>query len=63
MEKHIKTWGPRLIVAAAMLVLLYELGQSAWLFVQHDWKAITFRYPLDYGEGPLLDQSIRLARF
>jgi hypothetical protein len=26
-------------------------------------KGITFPYPLDHGEGPLLDQAMRLARF
>lgn len=63
MNKLFKTWMPRLIVAAAALVMLYELGQAGWLFIEHDWKAVSFRYPLDYGEGPLLDQSLRLARF
>jgi hypothetical protein len=33
------------------------------LFLRHGWDALAFPYPLNYGEGPLLDQSVRLARF
>src|SRR5262249_26461972 len=50
-------------VLAAAAVLLWALARAEWLFVQRDWAAITFPYPLDYGEGPLLDQAARLARF
>jgi 4-amino-4-deoxy-L-arabinose transferase-like glycosyltransferase len=63
MNPFLKKWAPRLLVILAILFLLSELGQSAWFFLQHDWKAVNFRYPLDYGEGPLLDQTLRLARF
>ena len=27
-----------------------------------DWRAVTFPYPLDYGEGPLLEQAVRLGQ-
>ena len=33
------------------------------IFVRHGWDALAFPYPLNYGEGPLLDQTVRLAHF
>lgn len=47
-------------VAAVLLslVLFYAFAQ----FVQHGWQAATFPYSLDYGEGPMLDHTVRLAR-
>ena len=45
--------------AALLLVLL---SVSALLFVHQGWSVILFPYPVDYGEGPLLDQAARLAR-
>ena len=48
---------PRWILACLWAVALLSLG-----FWRHDaWSAVTFAYPLDYGEGPLLDQARRLA--
>lgn len=41
-----------LIVVAALVVVL---------FVLHAARAIAFPFPLDYGEGPLLEQGRRLA--
>jgi hypothetical protein len=49
----------RLPSAALILVLT----ASAGLFAQLGWSVIAFPYPVDYGEGPLLDQAVRLARF
>jgi hypothetical protein len=63
MNPFLKKWAPGLVTTLAILFLLFELGQSAWFILQHDWKAVIFPYPLDYGEGPLLDQTLRLARF
>ena len=50
-----------LILATAWL--LFQLAAAAWLLARHNWAAIAFPYPLDYGEGPLLDQAARLASF
>src|SRR5215510_10686027 len=52
---------PRLAVGLALALLAQ--ARAAVLLLQTDWMAITFPYPLDYGEGPLLDQAMRLARF
>ncbi|HWQ11361.1 MAG TPA: hypothetical protein VNL77_01105 [Roseiflexaceae bacterium] len=49
-----------MILATAWL--LFQLALAAWLFARHDWAVVTFPYPVDYGEGPLLDQALRLAR-
>ena len=57
-----RVWLPRLVVLSATAWLLLQLTVSAGMLLAHDWMAIRFPYPLDYGEGPLLDQSIRLAR-
>jgi len=45
--------------AVVLLVLLFV---AALLFVHLGWSVILFPYPVDYGEGPLLDQAARLAR-
>lgn len=44
-------------------LLLSQLVRAVVLFVTQDWEIIRFAYPVDFGEGALLDQSIRLARF
>jgi hypothetical protein len=43
--------------------LLLAQGLAVLLFFRHGWGALAFPYPLNYGEGPLLDQSVRLAAF
>jgi len=43
--------------------LLLAQGIATLLFLRHGWEALAFPYPLNYGEGPLLDQSVRLAQF
>jgi ABC-type sugar transport system permease subunit len=45
--------------AAAVFVLLCAFLAS--LFVRHGLAALAFPYPLNYGEGPLLDQAARLT--
>src|SRR5512137_1658919 len=50
---------------AAMLpagVLLLVLVAAAGLFVADGARVIRFPYPMDYGEGPLLEQTLRLGR-
>lgn len=46
-----------------MVALAWQLGTAVVFYAKHNWSAIRFEYPLDYGEGPLLDQAVRLARF
>jgi hypothetical protein len=48
-------------VVVPLVALLLVLVASASLFVVQSWSVIPFPYPVDYGEGPLLDQSVRLA--
>jgi hypothetical protein len=58
----VKRWAPRVALIGAAAFLLVRLIVAAGILVQHDWAAIRFPYPLDYGEGPILDQVVRLAR-
>lgn len=50
-----------LAVAAACIILAVTLGQALVLFARHASAAISFPYPLEYAEGPVLDQTLRLA--
>ena len=62
MKRFIHAWLPPLITGVLAAVLLVNLGQSAWYFARLHWQTITFPYVVDYGEGPLLDQAVRLSR-
>jgi hypothetical protein len=53
----------RVALIAATALLLLAQGLGALLFLRHGWDALAFPYPLNYGEGPLLDQSVRLTQF
>ncbi len=59
MQPSRKTPQPSLERLAA-LALLLSLAWSGWLFLHTQALSITFPYPLDYGEAPLVDQSLRL---
>lgn len=61
-NRQIIVWLGRLAVIAALLPVLYVQLQALEMFVQHGREALTFAYPLNYGEGPLLDQTLRLAQ-
>ena len=50
-----------LVLSGALL--FSQLARAVVLFVTQDWEVIRFTYPVDYSEGGLLDQSIRLSRF
>lgn len=63
MMERLKIWLPRLLVGAAAIVALYFLGYSTYRFIDYNWKTDTFPYPVDYGEGPILDQVMRLSKF
>jgi hypothetical protein len=43
--------------------MLIVQGWALVIFVRHGLSALVFPDPLDYGEGPLLDQAVRLADF
>ncbi len=53
---------PSLIVlTAAFLILAANLGNALLLYARHVGAAVSFPYPLEYGEGPVMDQILRLA--
>lgn len=47
-----RRWQVAVLVAGAVAVLF---------FLVHELRAVAFPFPLDYGEGPLLEQARRLA--
>lgn len=51
-----------LVVGAALIFLLVVQGRALVLFAEHVPLALDNPYTLNYGEGPLLDQAVRLAR-
>ena len=53
----------RLLRILPAVLLLLALGLATAFFLYYSWRVIWFPYPVDYGEGPLLDQTARLARF
>jgi trehalose/maltose transport system permease protein len=50
-------------LSPAEKILAGMLGLALFSFLYYGWSVITFPYPVDYGEGPLLDQVVRLAHF
>lgn len=54
---------PRIIFILAFLLLLARLGIALFEYVRLASAALAFPFPLDYGEGPMLDQTLRLAGF
>jgi hypothetical protein len=54
---------PRIVFILALLLLLVRLGIVLFEYTQLASAALAFPFPLDYGEGPMLDQILRLARF
>ncbi|MCC6801627.1 MAG: hypothetical protein IT319_01985 [Anaerolineae bacterium] len=51
-----------LVVGAALIFLLVMQGRALILFAQRIPLMLDDPYTLNYGEGPLLDQAVRLAR-
>ncbi|MBN2048646.1 MAG: glycosyltransferase family 39 protein, partial [Anaerolineaceae bacterium] len=45
------------------LFLLWQVRDGFVLLWKQNTSALQFRFSLDYGEGPLLDQAVRLSRF
>ena len=52
-----------ILYSIALIVLAIQLGIALFEYAQHALMALKFPYPLDYGEGPILDQVLRLAHF
>jgi hypothetical protein len=59
----VKTWVPRIVLAAAVIYVINNQFDGLKLFYHHARSVLDFKYPIDYGEGPLLDQVARLASF
>jgi len=53
--------GRRLVLTEILLLIV--LSVSLLLFLIYCVRVLVFPYPVDYGEGPLLDQVVRLSRF
>jgi ABC-type glycerol-3-phosphate transport system permease component len=51
----------RVLLWAATAIFMLAGAWAASLFVRHGLAALAFPYPLNYGEGPLLDQAARFA--
>jgi hypothetical protein len=62
-EERTPTRTRRVAPGVATAVLLLAQSWALMLFLRHGWDALTFPFPLNYGEGPLLDQAVRLANF
>jgi ABC-type glycerol-3-phosphate transport system permease component len=52
----------RVLLFAATAFILLAAAWAASLFVRHGIAALAFHYPLNYGEGPLLNQAVRLQQ-
>ncbi len=61
-SQRLTRWIGRLLVTAACAAVLVVSARSIALFIEHGEMAIAFPYTLNYGEGPLLDQTMRLTR-
>ena len=62
MLKNVKFSAPQALLILASLALAYFLGQALLNYVHQISLSVPFRYSLDYGEGPLLDQTLRLIQ-
>ena len=52
-----------IILSLTLLLLLARLGIALFEYARLAGAALDFPFPLDYGEGPMLDQTLRLAHF
>jgi hypothetical protein len=59
-HKTASGWG-RWIEIGSLAVLGLALLLATGLMIAHQYLAVTHRYPLDYGEAPLVDQAMRLV--
>ncbi len=61
MKRFLSELGPYL-EHGLRITLLLLLALAALIFLTHGVIGVAHRYPLDYGEAPLVDQALRLAR-
>ncbi|MGD1995122.1 MAG: glycosyltransferase family 39 protein, partial [Anaerolineae bacterium] len=64
MNEEARKWGARIapfLDDGARIMLLMFLSLAVLTFLLHSLIALFHRYPLDYGESPLVDQAVRLA--
>jgi len=60
--RSIKKWMPLLLFIVACCYLCYQQANGFWEFLRINWISFRFPYPLDYGEGQLLDKVLLLSR-
>ncbi|MCL4505446.1 MAG: glycosyltransferase family 39 protein [Chloroflexi bacterium] len=63
MNQPILTRPPRWLIPITSVILLLVILASFALFIRENWNALNYPYALDYGEGVVLDQTMRLSRF
>ncbi len=61
-EQRQKSALPEIVFGVALLYLAWQLIWAIWNYVDVALPAIRFPYPLDYGEGPILDQVMHLLQ-
>jgi hypothetical protein len=61
MLKKLKFSPASILLVLALIALAIPCWSSVSTYTTLAHAALTFRYPVDYGEGPLLDQVLRLA--
>jgi len=64
MNQQVKKWAAFIapfLEDGAKIMLLMFLSLAVLIFLIHTAMALSHRYPLDYGEAPLVDQAVRLA--
>ena len=54
---------PWIIFILTLLLLVARLGIALFEYARLAGAVLAFPFPLDYGEGPILDQTLRLADF
>ncbi len=51
-----------LVAAIALIVLFSQFGLAVYEYARHAAAVLPFPFPVEYGEGAVLDQVMRLAR-
>ena len=62
MSKRLNFTFTGILYAIALVILAWQLGTALYLYIQNAAAVVQFPYPLEYGEGPVLDQVMRIAR-
>jgi len=62
MITHKKYKLPRLIIEISLWIVIAILGIGAVFVLEFQIEALCFRYPLDYGEAPLINQAVQINR-